>query len=194
MPSDSTHNEKELLIRIAGGDEQAFAALYQKHWMNCYTTAFRILHQEQAAEDIVQEVFIKLWEHRTDFAIISLQAYLQKAIRNRVLNAIRNQKTGDRFYERLANITANLLEENPVFLRENEQLLQQIIDSLPEDCQETFHLSRVQQLTYKEIAVQLQVSEKTIEKRISHALQHIRKNYYQYMLMVLPLAICGNTS
>lgn len=191
LPDNLLHNEQELLMRTAGGDETAFAALYQQHWADCYTTAFRILQQEQLAEDIVQEVFIRLWERRTEFAITSLQAYLQKAVRNRVLNAIRDQKTDDRFYERLAIITSDLLEENPVFLRENEQLLQQVIGSLPADCQETFRLSRVQQLTYKEIALQLHISEKTVEKRISRALQHIRANYSYYMLLVVAAGVRG---
>ncbi len=145
---------------------------------------FAFFTRKKLAEDIVQEVFIKLWERRTELDITYPAAYLRKAVHNRVLNAIRHQKTDERFYIRLASITSELLEENPHFLKENEQLLQQVINSLPNECRETFLLSRVHQYTYKEIADQLQVSEKTIEKRISRALQHIRKNFYQYMLMV----------
>lgn len=177
--------DEQLLRLIAAGDGAAFAQLYHRHWECCYTTAFRMLRQEQLAEDIVQDIFIKLWEGRERFTIQSVRPYLQKAVRNRVLNAVRDQKTDDHFYTRLAAITADILDENPVYLRENQQLFQQIIISLPEDLRETFSLSRLHQMSYKEIALQLVISEKTVEKRISRALQYIRDNYSHFTLLVL---------
>ncbi len=184
MENHSIHNETALFARIANGDDKAFSELYHRYWNDCFMTAFRLLQQEKIAEDVVQEVFIKIWEKRTEITITRPTAYLRKAVHNRVLNVIRRMQSDERFYARLAAITGDLLEENPHFLQENKELLEQVIQSLPDDCRETFLLSRVHQLTYKEIAIQLQVSEKTVEKRISKALQHIRKNFYQYMLMI----------
>lgn len=177
-------NEQELIKRVAEGSEEAFATLYHSYWESCYRQAFKILQDTQQSEDIVQELFVRIWEKRRELEIVSIGAYLQKATRNRVLNAIRSEKTNTEFYNRLARVTAELLEENPLLFKENEQLLEHLIESLPEDCRETFRLSRKNQLSYKEIALHLNVSEKTVEKRMSKALQHIRDNYIAYMLFV----------
>jgi RNA polymerase sigma-70 factor (family 1) len=184
LANSSILTDEALFSLIGSGDENAFSQLYQRHWETCFMTAFRILGKEDLAEDIVQELFIKLWEKRTELSVTAPLAYLRKASRNLALNSLRHLRTDDQFYVRLANITAHLLEENPHFLRENEELFRKVINSLPEDCREAFSLSRIQQLSYKEIASQLQISEKTVEKRISRALQHIRQNFFQYMLMV----------
>lgn len=175
----------QLLEKIRNHDEAAFAELYNRHWQACYLTACRILNLPDLAEDIVQEVFFKIWERREAQRIESIKAYLQQATRNKVLNAIRARKTDHRFYSRLAAVSADLLEENHVLIRENEQLLVQLINMLPADCQETFRLSRLHHLTYKEIASLLQVSEKTVEKRMSKSLQYLR-THYVILVLLLP--------
>lgn len=159
-------------------DEAAFATLYQRYWEDCYRTACKMIYLEDVAQDVVQEVFFRVWERRHEQDITAVRAYLLQATRNRVLNAIRDRKTDQRFFDRLAEVTIDLLQENHALLRENEQLLNLLIDTLPDDCRETFRLSRQQQLTYKEIALQLQVSEKTVEKRISKSLHLFRKKYH----------------
>ncbi|MCW3464409.1 RNA polymerase sigma-70 factor [Chitinophaga nivalis] len=177
-----------LMKMISEDDEQAFAALYQRYWQDCYQTAINMIHLRDVAQDIVQEVFFKIWEKRYELHIVSVKAYLQQATRNRVLNAIRDFKTDGEFYNRLAQITVELLQENHVLLREHEQLLDMLIRTLPDDCRETFRLSRIENLTYKEIAVRLQVAEKTVEKRISKSLQHFRHHYHLlgiYLLYML---------
>jgi len=176
----------QLLEKIRNHDEAAFAELYNRHWQACYLTACKILNLPDLAEDIVQEVFFKIWERREEQQIESIKAYLQQATRNKVLNAIRAQKTDLRFYSRLAAVSTDLLEENHVLLRENEQLLAKLITMLPADCQETFRLSRIEHLTYKEIATLLQVSEKTVEKRISKSLRFLRTHYYVILILLLP--------
>ncbi|SKA37651.1 RNA polymerase sigma-70 factor, ECF subfamily [Chitinophaga eiseniae] len=167
-----------LLARMRADDETAFAKLYQRYWEDCYRVACKMIYLEDVAQDVVQEVFFKVWERRHEQEITAVKPYLLQATRNRVLNAIRDRKTDQRFFDRLAEVTIDLLQENHALLRENEQLLNLLIDTLPDDCRETFRLSRQQHLTYKEIALQLQVSEKTVEKRISKSMQLFRKKYH----------------
>jgi RNA polymerase sigma-70 factor (ECF subfamily) len=135
-----------------------------------------MLYLPEESKDVVQDVFFKIWEKRQELQITSVRAYLHQATRNRVLNAIRSMKTDDQFYERLAAVTMDMLTENNTLLRENETLINQLIETLPDDCRETFRLSRKENLSYKEIAAKQQISEKTVEKRISKALKHFRAN------------------
>lgn len=91
-----------------------------------------------------------------------------------MLKHIRDEKQDQSFYERLAAVTTEIIADNPLLFKEQQQLFQQLIDTLPEECRESFRLSREENMTYKQIAEYLGISEKTVEKRISKSLNHFR--------------------
>lgn len=175
MTAYSTFSDLQLITLLKQDDESAFSELYQRYWKKLYQTANNIIQNEAAAQDAVQEVFISFWNRRTETEIQNPGAYLYQATRFAVLKAIRAQKTDALFYERLRAVTTELIIEEPLLFKEQQQVLGALINSLPDDCKEAFRLSREEQLTYKEIAAQLNISEKTVEKRMTKSLKFLRE-------------------
>jgi RNA polymerase sigma-70 factor (ECF subfamily) len=174
MPENRNLSDPELINLLKKGDQEAFTLIYNNYWKLLFSIANRILNDTSAAEDIVQNIFVTLWHRREQGAILNLKAYLQQATRFCVYQAIRERKHDSSFYDRLALVTADIITDNPMLFKEQQELLQKIVDTLPEDCKETFRLSREENMTYKQIAVFLNISEKTVEKRLTKSLKHIR--------------------
>jgi RNA polymerase sigma-70 factor (family 1) len=174
MAENRCLTESELTVLLKQGDQEAFTIIYNTYWKLLFRTAHHILNDTAAAEDIVQNIFVSLWHRRGQVTIVNLKAYLQQATRFSVFQAIRAQKHDHSFYDRLALVTADIITDNPLLFKEQQQLLQKIIDSLPADCREAFRLSREENMTYKQIAALLNISEKTVEKRLTKSLKHIR--------------------
>ncbi|MDR6785501.1 RNA polymerase sigma-70 factor (family 1) [Pedobacter africanus] len=168
--------DPELFDLIKKEDDKAFGELYTRYWKDMYHNACKIMRNEDMAQDIVQEVFISLWNRRTELNIQHVKSYMQQSTRFAVLKSIRSQKVDDQFYSRLRLITTELVEEQPLLFKEQQTVLNQLINELPADCRETFRMSRDEQLTYKQIAQKLEVSEKTVEKRITKSLKFLREN------------------
>jgi RNA polymerase sigma-70 factor (family 1) len=174
MSAHSDFSDQELLVLLADGDHAAFAEVYARYWNGLYHTAFGILRQEDIAQDIVQEVFIDLWNRRQAAGIKALKPYLHQAARFQVLKAIRAGKVDQSFYERVARITVRISDTDPVQFKELQEIINGLLESLPDNCREVFRLSREEHMTYAEIALRLDISVKTVEKRMSLALRHFR--------------------
>lgn len=177
------------LVQLLKSDEGAFAEIYNRYWKLLYLTAFNITRNQEVAQDAVQEVFTSLWQRKQEIEIQKLKAYLQQSIRFQVLKAIREQKVDERFYRHLADVSADMVYEHPLLFKEHETFLQLVFNSLPEDCLQVFKLSREEHLTYKQIAGQLNISEKTVEKKISICLKQIRMVLRENLGLALPLLI-----
>jgi len=165
----------QLLRLLQEKNEDALAEIYNRYWKLLYKSAYAIVQDEAISKDAVQEVFIALWQRNLPEDIQFLKAYLHQAVRFQILKAIKAQKTDEHFYERLATVTSDIFYDNPMLFKEQEALLKDILHSLPEDCRQIFVMSREEQLTYKQIAAQLHISEKTVEKKMSICLKQIRQ-------------------
>lgn len=187
--SYATIGDNELLDLLSAGDEHAFSEIYSRYWKLLFDTANNILQNSEAAKDSVQDVFIALWQRRGAVEIQHLKAYLQQATRFQVLKAIRANKVDESFYKRLSEVTVDLVYENPLLFKEQEALLRQILNELPEDCYHVFKLSREEQLTYKQIAGHLNISEKTVEKKMSICLKLIRLGLQKHPELSLSLLV-----
>ena len=179
------HTDDQLLKQLYESDERAFAEIYNRYWKPLYTSAHNILQVKEAAQDAVQEVFISLWKRREAIQVDVLQSYLHQAVRFQVFKAIRAEKTDQQFFNRLALVTKDILFEDPLLFKELESLYQQLIKVLPPDEQEIFLLHRDGGYTYKQIAEQKNISVKTVEKKMSHALKEIRYGMGDAMMIVL---------
>lgn len=185
----SSLEDAELLLLLRKEHEDAFAEIYNRYWKLLYHTAYNIIQDQSIAQDIVQDVFIAVWQHRSTTEIRSLKAYLQQAVRFQVLKSIRAQKVDTLFYKRLAEVTADIIYENPLLVKEQETFIKYILESLPEDCRYVFMLSREEHLTYKQIANKLNISEKTVEKKMSISLKLIRIALQQNFSVSISLLI-----
>jgi RNA polymerase sigma-70 factor, ECF subfamily len=152
-----------------------------KHIFNQYFDSlvdFATLYTENhaAAEDVVQSVFLRIWENQTDIlSHDNPQYYLYRAVKNRCLNYLRDIKkmaTEELDIDRLS--TSKALIEEQIEVKELSLHIDRIINELPPACRRVFLMSRKEQLSHKEIAELLDISVKTIENQITHALKHLR--------------------
>ena len=167
---------KELIRRFKNGDEDAFSFLYKHYWEKVYGfTRLYLVSSEDIAE-VVQEVFIKLWEARHLLFIIT---------RNMIFNYSR-KKLNYSFLKVtvLQAMEQEYEEENKLELSDLKKYLSVLISQLPPRQQEIFRMSREQNLTYKQIAEQLSISEKTVEYHMGLALKYLRKNLYLLSLFL----------
>ncbi|MBC9911409.1 RNA polymerase sigma-70 factor [Chitinophaga varians] len=175
MSDYSTYTDDQLWSQITLDDQDAFTAVYNRYWKVLYVRARNMLSDSDLAQDIVQEVFISLWHRRQEVEILHLKAYLFQAVRFQELKALRNLKSDTNFYERLAHISKDLLQHEPLAFKELDNVLQRVLATFPEDQRAIFSMSRDEGLTYREIADRMEISVKTVEKKISQALRAIRK-------------------
>jgi len=185
----TSNTDDQLLQLLRENDEWAFSEIYNRYWKPLYSSAHNILQVKEAAQDAVQEVFISLWNRRQLVKIECLPSYLHQATRFQVFKAIRAEKTDNNFFNRLALITKDILTEDPLLFKELDALYHQLIQSLPADEQEIFLLHRDAGLTYKQIAEQKNISVKTVEKKMSHALKEIRFGMDDAMAVLLVASI-----
>ncbi|WPU97530.1 RNA polymerase sigma-70 factor [Mucilaginibacter sp. cycad4] len=176
MPDKIVMSDMQLIGRLKADDEAALTMIYRRYWASLFKAAYNILKDRQACEDIIQELFIKLWDCRAEVEItISLKAYLYASVRYGVYRQIRTgtpvrSEIFDDLIERLHTpATHNSIEHKELLLQIN-----QVIDTLPEKCREVYKLSREECLSHKEIALQLNISTKTVENHLTKALRQLR--------------------
>lgn len=175
MPPDlSKYQDAQLLQLLADDSEPALKELYERYWESLFTKAFNFLQRPDAAKDCVQEVFIWLWDHRRSVSIANVNSYLHQATRFQALKALREEKAAAGFEDRLARITEHILHSNDLEFKELKTWLEKLVNALPEDQRTIFKLHREEALTYNQIAGRLGISVKTVEKKMSQALRHLR--------------------
>jgi RNA polymerase sigma-70 factor (family 1) len=170
MTININHIDVELLNRLRENDTQAFENIYKKYWRNLYLTAYSMLKDKQAAEDIIQDLFIQLWNKRATISVTaSLNAYLTACVKHEVFRVIRKriaELDTNEVIQPDKNYNAQELIEYKEFLAHTQQL----IAKLSFKCQQVFVLSREEQYSHKEIAAQCNISSKTVENHIGKAL------------------------
>lgn len=155
--------------------QRAFQAIFDAFWERLLRVSVNILKDTTEAEDVVQEVFISLWNRKNQTKIEEIEAYLYNAVKYKVFQRLRNKRADPEQLEKFESIQfANNIEEK--FDYESAKLiLDQCISSLPDRPKEVFMLSRFENLSNDEIACRLQVSQKTVEAHITKALKTLRK-------------------
>lgn len=178
MLFQSTYTDKELLQQIAEDDSMAFTMLYRRYWEELFVTAAKALREKTEAEDVVQDVFLSLWNRRHELNIQeSLVAYLHTSVRYKAIQYIEKNITRRDYLALLADVSVNTLPPNAEINLQVEELQKTInntIASMPPKMQQVYKLSRQEQLSHKEIAERLSVSAETVKKHIQHALQLIK--------------------
>jgi RNA polymerase sigma-70 factor (ECF subfamily) len=190
----------ELFHAHANGDKEAFGQLYKLYFPRLYAFSFKIIKDGNLAKDLVQNVFIKIWESPTVINIENPELFLYQMVRNACLNYIRHLKVVDNLKtivkdqylgEELYYI--DLVGNQPYLLieKELEGKIFEVMNSLPEKCLAVFRMSRIDGLKNREIAEQLGISLKAVEKHISKALQVYRDNFADYLPLHLVLLVLG---
>ena len=186
------YTDKELLERISEDDSTAFTILYRRHWEGMFVVAAKALREKTDAADVIQDVFLSLWNRRHELKIEgSLTGYLHTAVRYKAIHHIEKNITRRDYLAVLADVSVNWLPPNAevdLQLEELQKALSTVVTRMPPKMQQVYILSRQQQLSHKEIAEQLSVSVETVKKHIQHALQLI-KAALQYVPSVVSLLL-----
>jgi RNA polymerase sigma-70 factor, ECF subfamily len=158
-------------------NEQNFEAVFKQYYSPLCNISFSIVKDRDAAEDVIQELFTSLWKNKEQLNIKEdIKNYLFRAARNRSLNYLRDKKSHEDI--ETSGVEAKMAENNPQSQMEHFELMesiQNVVNSLPDKCREVFLLSRYEKKSYKEIAIVLNISEKTVENHISKALKILRE-------------------
>ncbi len=168
-------------------DKAGFENLFKSHFEYLCRFAIQYVEDRDTAQDICQKVFINVWEKRLDLNIDkSIKSYLFRAVKNRCLNHIRDQK---KFRSKTLDLDCanfSIIEEEDHFgLEELELKIEKVLSDLPDKCRLVFEMSRFRNMKYREIAEELDISQKTVEAHMSKAMKHVRKNLKDYLLIML---------
>lgn len=189
MVKNHGFSDNDLLSLFKEGNRSAFKLIYERYWQLLYVSACKILKDEDEAKDIVQEVFISLLHKRADLEInISLSSYLYTAVRYKVLDVISRRKVRQDHLESLSQYisTGSLSTDRAMIEKEINAEIEKEIQNLPEKMKEVFELSRKEELSHKEIANILNISDKTVKKQISNALKLLKYKLIKCFI-ILPL-------
>ena len=170
-------NEKELLSCIAAGDESAFRKIYDTYRPKIYAYALRLTEHESIADDIIQDVFLKVWINRHSLVnITNFNAWLYAIARNHIadaMKAIAKERTSHKQWGQAIPIGVNPVEE-AMADKENQRLLQQALNQLSPQQRLIYNLTRDAGAKHAEIAGQLNISRNTVKTHLVHALRTIR--------------------
>ena len=173
----SKQEEKELLIRLIESDSEAFEKIYYSYVERVYYFAFRYIKNAEDTEEIVQEVFTRIWESRRNINVeMSFSGYILTTTKNTIFNEHRKKVNHQAYCSYVITYLQKNMQnvEDEIIYNDLMDLLHRTIAELPPKRQEIFKLSRFQGLPYKEISERLSISEKTIETHMRLALRDIK--------------------
>lgn len=179
MDSSARHEwcqaSDEALVEMLREDHAwALKEIFNRYHLRLFRSAAGVLKDDDLAKDLVQDVFVDLWNRRSTSHVRVLSHYLFRAVRFQVLKHLRNGKLQDHHLKLAQKVQFANQTEDMLNFEELEMQLQKAIECLPSRCREVFFLSRYQSLSHKEISAQLNISPKTVEAQISKALSILR--------------------
>lgn len=177
-------HDSVLLQQLSQEDRKAFEIIYSRYWRPLLDIAWKSLHDKQAAEDLVQGVFLSLWQKREHLQINNLEAYLKTAVRYKVLNHIVRTKRTYEFFGSFCEIFHEKNTPETSFLAKNlMELIHAYADTLPQKRREIFLLFIQSRLSTQEIADTLGVSQKTVQNQLGLSLHGLRAR-------IAPVIVC----
>lgn len=188
LPSVSAQTDEQLVVALQQGDRQAFAELYNRYWTDLFQLAARKLASPELAEEVVQDLFITLWQRRETLAVTQVSRYLFSALKFSIIDHIRTHQVHERFVDYyLANTNPATEPEDALALQDLTRSIEQGLQTLPSTTQQVFRLSRFEHLTIPEIAARLNVSEKVVEYHLRNALRAMRSHLRTYGVVLAAL-------
>ncbi|QZE14235.1 RNA polymerase sigma-70 factor [Halosquirtibacter laminarini] len=173
-------------------DMESFKVLFSEFYPVLCLYCKRFIKDKETCEDIVQGVFTSIWEQRKYINITtSIRSYLLTSARNGCLNYLKRASRTEHFEQQIlenSQLYANS-SEDLISISELEQMLKDALEKLPESYRKVFEMSRIQKKKNKEIAQEIGVSEKTVERRKKFVTDHLKKNFKDYYSIILLLYI-----
>jgi RNA polymerase sigma-70 factor (ECF subfamily) len=187
MADYSTYTDQELTILLKAGDHQAFTVVFNRYSGLLYAHAFNKLRNEADARDVVQEMFISLWaKHLNLDAGNNLSGYLYTSVRNSIFNMIKHKKVVSAYAETFTRINEQYTASTDHLVRERQfsAMIENEIAALPTRMRAVFDLRRLENLSNKEIAKRLDITESTVADQMKKALRILKPKIGLIMIMI----------
>jgi len=178
-------SDQNLVENIRNSNQAVFELVFKYYYSGLVVYADQIIMNTSVSEDIVQSIFLKLWETRETIEIRSLHAYFTQCVKNRCIDYLRNQQVRQRFDNQTTHVDAVEFEDDLWIKTELSELIESAIEDLPPRCQEIFRMSRYDNLKISEIADKLNISKRTVETQISKALKIMRIRLIDYISLII---------
>ncbi len=174
--------DSDLVDFLAKGDKRAFEHIYNRYWLKLYGIAYQDTGVKEDAEEIVHDVFESLWKRREESNIFNLGAYLVVSVKHRTNNFIKSCITQRKYQEYLIfhEIRQNFATEEVIHFSDLARAVDEVMKKMPDKTSEAFRLSRFENLSVKDIAKILQISEKGVEYHITQSLKLLREQLKAY--------------
>ena len=195
------NDDSKIIQQLRKGNEDAFEHIFRQYFAKLCIYAQNILKKKEAAEEIVEDLFLHLWENCNELNITtSLQSYLFKSVYNRCLKYLRHLKVEQNYINNQQNIYIETNTDHMVstdypvahlISKELEQTIEKAVFNLPEQCREVFIQQRIHDLSYQEIAEKLQISVNTVKTHMTRAMQKLRAELKEYLPIILVFVITG---
>jgi RNA polymerase sigma-70 factor (family 1) len=179
----------ELLALLRAGDRNAFTAIYERYNGLLYTFAYKLTADREAAKDIVQELFISLWNKREETELTgALNSYLYSAVRYRFLKQVAHEKARTKYAEEFLLSMETATSQETVTEQELILKVEELLSHLPPKMARILAMNKLQHLSNKEIAEEMQLSEKTVKNLKTQAIRHLRLKLGILQVLVFLLA------
>ncbi len=174
----SKYADHILLNLLKEDDQLAYTEIFERYSRILVNHAYKLLGRHDEANDVVQEVFLSLWNKRYELSVTgSLSSYLYKAVKNRILNHIAHEKVVSRYADSISNFIENeyVFADSKLREKELEAIIAKEIALLPEKMREVFLLRKVEELSYDEISNQLNITDKTAKQQVYNSVKILRE-------------------
>jgi RNA polymerase sigma-70 factor (ECF subfamily) len=184
--------DNRIVPAIREGNEAAFEELFHFYYEPLCRYATGIVLEPEEAEEIVQQVFLRIWERRAELNItVSFKAYLYRSVHNASLNHKQRRKQHVRFDDAPLRVVHAAEASHEMDVKMLEKEIGKALNTLPEQCRKIFELSRFEELKYREIAELLDISVKTVENQMGKALRIMRERLSSYLPLLIFTASYG---
>lgn len=176
-----------LILRLTKGDENSFIEIYNLYWEKIFLIAYTRIKNKEIAEELVQNIFLKLWERRAALKITHLEHYLSKSIKNAILDHFDSQIVANKYRE-YWKFFGKVNEETTgqmVAFNEVSLSIEEGISKLPQKTQEVFKLSRLEYWPTEKISSHLNISEKTVQYHLTKSLKFMRSFLKEFIFLLL---------
>lgn len=183
-------DEKEMLAKLRQGSASALAWFFKTYSEQLFYCALGFVRDKAVAEDLVQEVFIRLWEGREKLKVEgAVEGYLHQSVANACRNYLRDLEVRRAHERRYCEEQAEYEPFDEERLERLRERLREFVERLPAMCRESFKLACVEGLAYKEVASRLRLSENTVKMHVKRAYKRLREDFKKEELAVLLLAL-----
>ncbi|GHT70864.1 DNA-directed RNA polymerase sigma-70 factor [Bacteroidia bacterium] len=175
--------KQDLLKAISLGDRNVFRTVFLNYFPKVKGFIVHLIKDEAIAEDLSQEIFINLWEHRETLPVIqSFDAYVYRMAKNAIINWVKRESYHDKYVQQELLKPEGFTIEEELFAREIQLLVELTVSKMPNQRKRVYEMSRVEGLKNDEIAVKLGISKRTVENHLNVALKEIKKSI-SYLLL-----------